>query len=247
MTSRSDEPGLSNPLTAMMVQGFENLMRSLMFCLPGKVVSFDPSTQLATVECGVQRVIGGEGRTIPLIENVPVNFPGDSHYLWHKVESGCEGLIHFSQRSVEEWILAGGPVKPSDTRMLAPSDAFFAPGFRSKPNAIPGFRNDGIGISNKDGSEYLHLKDDGTLEAKAAELDVTTTGDATVTAGGNVNVTATTSANVTAPTITLNGNVAVFGNLGVTGTLTQAGTDVGKTHTHSGVEAGPDSSGPVNP
>ncbi|HBA34840.1 MAG TPA: hypothetical protein DCZ12_11965 [Gammaproteobacteria bacterium] len=243
---RSDEPSRNNPLTTMMVQGFDNLMRSLMFCLPGKVVSFDPETQLATVECGVQRVINGEGRTIPLIENVPVQFPGDSHYLWHKVESGCEGLIHFSQRSVEEWIIAGGPVKPSDTRMLALTDAFFIPGCRSIPNAIPGFKNDGIGISKKDGSEYVHLKDDGTLEALAQVVDVEATTSATVDAP-TVTVTGATSVTVDSPAITLDGNVNVTGNLGVAGVLTQNGVDVGAGHTHSGVEAGPDESGGVVP
>lgn len=243
---KSDEPALNNPLTAMMVQGFDNLMRSLMFCLPGEVVSFSPETQLATVRCGIQRVINGEGRTIPLIQNVPVHFPGDSHYLWHSIESGCEGLIHFSQRSVEEWIQGGGPVKPSDTRMLALSDAFFVPGCRSKPNAIPDFRNDGIGISKKDGSEYVWLKGNGTLEAVAQDVDVRASGSASVEAP-TVTVTGSTAVSVISPSISLQGNVSVSGNLAVTGTLTQGGTNVGASHSHGGVESGPDSSGPVNP
>jgi len=84
-------------------------------------------------------------------------------------------------------------------------------------------------------------------------IDAIAAGDITLecvnlsaTATGTAEITATTSATITAPTITLNGNVIIGGTLaqgaggaatmsggmGVTGTLTNNGTDVGSNHTH---------------
>lgn len=227
--------GNADPLSTPLTKVFMNLMRQMMFCLPGRVVDFNPDDQTATVECGIQRVNGGEGRTLPTIDNVPVQFPGDSHYLWHAIESGCEGLIHFSQRSIDEWLDRGGPVAPADTRMLSLKDAFFVPGFRSRKNKIPGFKNSGAGISDKAGENYIWLDGEdakvvaGTLDA---EVDSAT-------------VTATSEATVTAPTITLDGNVTVTGNLAVVGALTQNGVSVGTDHEHTGGTQGDGTTGPV--
>ncbi|MHA7915993.1 Gp138 family membrane-puncturing spike protein [Alloalcanivorax xenomutans] len=213
-----------DPLSTAMVRVFGNLMRQMMFCLPGKVANFDPDNQTATVEVGIQKVgPDGTGRSFPTIDKVPVCFPGDSHYLWHAVESGCEGLIHFSQRSIDEWLDRGGPVAPADGRMLSLKDAFFVPGFRSRGNRIPGFRNSGAGISDKDGENYVWL-DGANLKAAVATAEVT----------------AVTAATVTAPLITLQGNVAITGNLAVGGAMTNDGVPVGKQHRH---DQGPDSDG----
>lgn len=236
--TEQDHTGRRNPLTRMMVDCFDDLMRQCMFCLPGRITSFDPETQLAQVECGIQRLRNGQGTTIPVIESVPVCFPGDGEfYFWHQITTGeTEGLIHFSQRAIDTWIDQGGPVAPHEARMLTEDDAFFVPGVRSRPGAIPDFKNDGAGISNYAQDTYAHLKSSGVVEVVSA-------GDTTVTAGGNATVDApqgnitTTSkgdttincenaavnanaeATVTAPTsVTVDTPAATF-----TGTVTCAG------------------------
>jgi phage baseplate assembly protein gpV len=75
-------------------------------------------------------------------------------------------------------------------------------------------------------------------------------GDVVVNANGNLVATATGSATITAPAINLNGAVTIVGGLvadsvAVSGILSQGGTSVGKAHTHSGVQVGGGTSGPV--
>jgi len=173
--AEQDHTGRRNPLTRMMVDSFDALMRQCMFCLPGKVISFDPDTQLAQVECGIQRIRNGQGYTIPVLTNVPVCFAGDGEwYFFHQITPGeTEGLIHFSQRAIDTWIDQGGPVAPHEARMLTEDDAFFVPGVRSTPGAIPDFRNDGAGISNYAQDVSVHLKSGGGIE-------IVSTGDTTI-------------------------------------------------------------------
>lgn len=225
----SRDPGRRNPLTHMLEEAFDALMRQAMFCLPGRVVAFDPATQLARVECGIQRVIDGRGATIPVIEQVPVCFPGDNGFhLFHQITDGqTEGLIHFSQRAIDTWLEQGGPVAPHETRVLSEEDAFFVPGVRSKPGAISAFKNDGVGLSNDSGSHYVHVRADGVTEVNApGNVEVVSGGDVTVTATGNADVAAAaatvvaaTNVDVEAPTINLTGVVNITGALNLTGPL----------------------------
>lgn len=256
--AKTDDPGRRNPLTYMMVEVLDEWVRQLMFTLPGRIVSFDPSTQLAQVEAGIQRVVEGRGQTIPVIEQVPVCFPGDgAYYFWHQITPGeTEGLLHFSQRAIDTWIDQGGPIPPHELRVLSEEDCFFEPGYRSRPSAIPGFKNDGAGISNYAGDQYLHLLANGTAELftpsdatvdVGGNLDATiggnettdVTGNQTATVGGTATIEASSAAVVTAPAITLNGPVQINGALTVTGDGTINGLSF-SDHTHS---QGTDSAG----
>lgn len=218
--SASDDPGRKSPLTYAFNEVINAMVRQMMFCLPGRIVAFDPSTQLAQVECGIQRLVNGQGVTIPVIENVPVHFPGDGEwYFWHQITPGeTEGLIHFSQRAIDTWIDQGGPVAPHENRMLATDDAFFVPGVRSRPNAIPGFKNDGAGVGNYAQDTYTHHKSDGTVETQASgNVEITAAADVTVNCV-NATVNATTAMTVTTPITTFNGNVLINGGITWTGT-----------------------------
>ncbi len=182
--AKTDRPSSRSPLTHMLSEVLDAWMRQAMFTLPGRVLDFNPETQLAKVEAGIERVVNGQGITIPPIENIPVCFPGDGkYYFWHQITNGeTEGLLHFNQRAIDTWIERGGPVAPHETRILSEEDCFFEPGYRSKPGAIPNFKNDGAGISNYAGDQYIHLKSNGNAEAYTPQ-------DATVDVGNNLNAT----------------------------------------------------------
>lgn len=199
---QSKTPGRHNPFTRLTREAFNSMARSMMVCLPGHVVSFDEDNQLAQVQCGIQRVREGSGVDIPIIENVPVQFSGnDAWYFWHEITEGTEGLIMFSQRASDLWVERGGIIKPHDLRMFSESDAFFIPGCRSKPGSIPSFKNEGIGMSDYTGSEFIHMKpgsidiETGTLNINA---DVNTTGELNNN-GKNVGDTHTHGGSPTAP------------------------------------------------
>ncbi len=169
---RGDEKlSRQSPFTPMLDAALDKALRQAMFCLPGRIVAFDPVTQLAQVECGIQQLSDGEFETIAVIESVPVQFSGDNGwYFWHKITPGqTTGLIHFSQRAVDTWIEQGGPVAPHELRLLSVDDGFFAPGYRTKPGAIPNFINDGIGLSNYAATTKIHLTNSGVEVSHAGE------------------------------------------------------------------------------
>lgn len=56
--------------------------------------------------------------------------------------------------------------------------------------------------------------------------------------GGLVQIMAASSVSIAAP------NISLIGNVGITGTLTDNGVDVGSDHEHSGVQSGGGTSGP---
>lgn len=209
-----------NPLTPLIRDAVNTSLRNLMVCLPGKVVSFDPDTQMAQVECGIQKRINGVFRTIPIIDSVRVQFAGDGEwYFWHQVGPGTEGLIHFSQRAVDTWNDQGGPVAPHELRMFSAEDAYFVPGIRSTPRIIPGFVNEGVGMSSYDGATRLHLTP-GRISLKASVIEM----DAE-------------SITQTASTVTVVADVATEG------ALTNNGVNVGSTHRHGNVQGGTGTSG----
>jgi hypothetical protein len=191
------------------------------------VTAFDPSTQLAQVEVGIRYFVNGEPTTLPPIESVPVCFPGDgTWYLWHQITPGeTEGLIHFSQRAIDTWIDQGGPVAPHERRILSADDAFFAPGYRSRPGAIPNFRNDGAGISDYSGSTYIHLTSGGS----EIENNVDITGDVTVT--GNYDITGDVT---TVGDYDITGVVEVEGDTTLTGALSVTGNTESATYSTGG-------------
>ena len=177
MTRESDSSRL-NPFTQMLKDAFESMMRQAYFCLPGKVLAFDSETQQAQVQCGIQLIVNGEPQTIAPISGVPVCFPGNgSFHFFHEVTAGTEGLIHFSQRAIDDWLERGGPVAPTDRRLLSVDDAFFMPGYRSKPGAIPGFINSGVGMASSDGATFVQIDgDEITAEAGGSFVTVGPTG-----------------------------------------------------------------------
>jgi len=164
----------------MLTHGVDQIMRQMMFCLPGRITAFDSETQLAQVECGIKRLIKDqEAETIPVIDNVPVRFSGDSAwFFYHQITPGeTEGLIHFSQRAIDTWLDQGGPVAPHERRMLSEEDAFFSPGYRSKPGAIPSLPTEGAGLANYDDNVSIKADDNGiTLTVGAQVLILSATG-----------------------------------------------------------------------
>lgn len=101
-----------------------------------------------------------------------------------------------------------------------------------------------------DEGDYIHFKRGGVIEAMAGARIDATAPEVLVTASTKV-VLATPvvecAANLTVGgTITAEGQISANGGLAVTGTLTNNGTNVGSTHTHSGVQSGPNNTGTPN-
>lgn len=208
-------------------------MKDIATSIPGHVIAFDPATQHAQIQIGVVRVDinGKEFNPPPLIE-VPVAFIGGGEYFQeYEINPNDEGQILFSQRCIDGWKTTGGIAQNPILRFHDYSDAVFIPGLRSQPNVIVDHANDGIRWRNKDGTHYVWLKKDGTIETTNGNFTTTVNPDGslsetngaytkTVATDGTVNIngfiinpdgSASSPVSVTAPTVTGSTSLVVDG------------------------------------
>ena len=153
---------------------FVEMMKDVGTSIPGHFLTFDPVTQLAQIQIGVQRidVNGNTFEPSPLIE-CPVAFLGGSEYfIEHQIDAGDECLIVFSQRCIDGWINTGGVAVNPIMRFHDFSDAAILPGLRSQPNKITDHQNNGIRLRNKAGDKFIWLKNDGTAAITVDTLTV---------------------------------------------------------------------------
>ena len=145
--------------------------------IPGHVTAFDPATQLAQLQIGVR---SSDGVQLPIIIECPVQFAGGSAFVVeHQIDPGDEGIVVFSQRCIDGWLETGGVAEQLIPRMHDFTDAYFIPGIRSKPNAVPIFQNNGIILRDVEGTKYIWLKGNGDIDIAAGT--VTIVGDLTAT------------------------------------------------------------------
>lgn len=118
-----------------------NAMKDLRVAVPGRVESYDSSTQTADIKPMVGDQFQEEdGSTtdisLPIISKVPVIFPGAGSFrITFPVTPGDTVLLVFSDRSIDGWLDQGGESFPSDRRRHHLSDAVAIPGLH--PNNAP--------------------------------------------------------------------------------------------------------------
>ncbi|MBF0032739.1 phage baseplate protein [Citrobacter freundii] len=219
---------------------YNNTLANVRTSLPGIIQSFDPDTVTCTVMIGVKAATpapfespeSAQSVDYPLLMDVPVVFPrGGGVTLTFPVKEGDECLVVFSSRCIDFWWQSGGIQERADKRVHDLSDAFVIPGPQSQVKKISGISTSAAQLRTDDG---------------AAFVEVATGGDITATTTGNVTINA--------PTITLNGDVTINGNLsqgmgasGGSATMlgpvnvtndVKAGGKSLATHTHGGVQTG---------
>lgn len=225
-------------LTDLIKRSFVEMMKDIGTSIPAHILSFDPSTQLAQIQIGIKRVdIDGKQFAPPPLIEAPVYFAGgDKFFIEHQIDAGDEGIVLFSQRCIDAWVNTGGIAENPILRFHDFSDCYFLPGLRSQPKAISAFQNNGIRMSNKAGSEYIWLKNDGTSEITVPTLNI----NANVNIVGNVSLL---GAFMQTGTMTVIGNITGAIVTGLTGIIWGT-TDAG-THDHNYVN--PDHASPTQP
>lgn len=214
---------------------FGELMKDVCTSIPGHVLTFDPLTQRAQVQIGILRVdVNDATFTIPPIVEVPVHFPGGDFAIEYQIDEGCEGDILFSQRCIDGWVQSGGVATNPRGRFHNMQDAMFLPGFRSQPNVLPSFQNNGVRMRNKAGTQFFWLKNDNSISMDngVARFNVLADGTTMMQNGaGSFQLMADGSFLINGLKITPDGNV-----------ITAAGINL-NTHRHSGVTPGSGTSG----
>lgn len=214
----------------------------LRVAMPGIIRSFNPDVVTAVVQpaiCSMQTDNDGNNSSYdyPLLVDVPVVFPrGGGCTLTFPVKEGDECLLVFADRCIDFWWQNGGVQEAVDPRQHDLSDAFCIPGPQSQTMKISGISTSAAQLRTDDGAAFVE-----------------------VAAGGDITATTTGGMTINAPTITLNGDVTINGNLlqgmggsggsasingpvSVKNDITAAGISL-TNHVHSGVQSGGSNTG----
>lgn len=212
----------------------------------GHIVSFNASTQRAQVQPGVQRVdIDKTTHEPPIINDVPVLFIGGNAHVEFEVNPNDEGFILFMQRNIDGWKQTGGVAVNPTARVMQMQDCVFVHGVRSLPKVIQGFENDGIRMRHN--NAHVWVKSDGTIVTKNDKVTHTSNPDGSYSvenSGGFMRLLPDGTAVINGMTIPPvgQGDASYDGTIKAREVQTNKGVKLG-THTHSGVESGPNNTG----
>lgn len=211
--------------TELLRRSFIEMMKGVCTSIPGHILTFDSATQLAQVQIGIVRVDINDAvfEVGPIIET-PVHFPGGDYCVEYQIDPGCEGDILFSQRCIDGWVQSGGIAANPIGRFHDMQDAFFLPGFRSKPNVLPDFQNNGVRLRNRAGTQFAWLKNDGSIMIENGAGHIRMAADGTVTING---ATIPVSGDViSAASVSLNNHVHVGSPSAPSGPVSNTGVPV---------------------
>lgn len=191
------------------------MIDDVLTCYPGRIVSFDPATQTATVMIASEKYISNldvdyqkVARTP--IDNIPVSFiQGDDYCITHEVKEGKGCLIWFTHRGYDHWMdgkmeagtYSNGLPKGHLMRSFNISDAFVTVGFTPSSKPIPDFNNVGIEIRNRKNRAQR-------IAIHGSTMDLLNPGGDTNVVCANFNVNATKST-FTCPNVEITGALKV--------------------------------------
>lgn len=210
-------------------------LKKLHVALPGRIVSFDPCTQTASVQPLIEQILqNDQAAPLPMLTDVPVQFPrGGAFVMTFPVTPGDECLIIFAERCIDGWFASGQSSIPLDYRLHDLSDGFALVGFSSLPRAIPDYAMDAVMMRTLDGSAYFKLDQAGHMTIRGTQLTI----QCPVVVEQLLTYQAGLSGTGSAAGTSITGNISHSG-----GELSSNGVTL-HTHQHSGVKAGGDCSG----
>lgn len=150
-------------LTEVIRTGIESALWDMCKVMPGRVESYDPSTQLANVQPLLKKLITLEDGTEasesrPVVPNVPVvQMFGGGYGVQLPITKGDTVLLVFADASLDIWKARGGEVDPIATHAHHVADAIAIPGLHAQDAKRPSVNELVIG---KDGG--LQVKIDGS-------------------------------------------------------------------------------------
>lgn len=136
--------------------------------LPGQIISYDYSTQKATIQpCLKKSYLDGTTQEMPILNNVPVIFPraGEAS-LTFPVMPRDTCLLLFIERSTDLWKSVGGVVAPNDPRKFDLSDAIAIMGLMPFSENSLSENNEDVLLTYKNSS--IRIKASGDIQIETA-------------------------------------------------------------------------------
>lgn len=150
---------------------FDGQTADLHTMMPGKIVSYDPATQSATVAPAFLRVYKATPNdpvAYPNISGVPVHqLTAGGAWVKLPVTAGDNCILVFAERALDAWIANGGQVDPVEVRRFNVNDCVAICGFNPKGEAlVPKGAATSLEIQN--GGIYMELTAAGKMTVKNA-------------------------------------------------------------------------------
>ncbi len=236
-------------LASVVKKGFEEGIKDLHTSLPGIIQTFDPATQLASIQPAIKRIfIARESEEdilipsdLPLLINVPIIYPrGGGFSLTFPVKQGDECLLVFCERSIDNWHQFGGVKDPIARRFHSLSDAVAYVGLSSLVNKVPNYNANDTELKSDNGNVIFTIREDGTSTLKSTVSVTIDTPETTMT--GNLTVNGNTKID---GTLEVDGKVTANDDLEValasilSATVTSNSKDISDTHSHAGSPTAP--------
>lgn len=238
-----------DPIEAIQ-QTVEGMLSEMNTMEPGVVVAYNPATNRATVRPAMpKRLADGSVLEAPSVYEVPVLWPVSSGggangvSMTMPIQPGDGVMIAYQQRSLDGWG-SGNDAAPDDPRRHDMSDAVALPGLRStEVSANP------TDLEIRFGQSRIRIAPDTSImaETPGGALELTTAG--AVLRWGSMRLEMGLAGAATlmsaAGTLTLNADGTasyVGGDIVTSGDVIAGGVSL-RTHVHSGVQSGSNTTG----
>ncbi len=154
---------------------FERLLATRHTVTVGVVQAYDAARQTVTVQPAIRkRFANGETASFPTLVEVPVAHYQAGGFVIHAAPvAGDPCLLLFSERSIDEWLIAGGDdVTAQDPRRFDLQDAVALLGLSPYNNPIPAAARpaSAITIATRDGATRVEVRSSGVVTITAGEV-----------------------------------------------------------------------------
>lgn len=188
MTTEAASRDAAPRLEDLVGDGVRSALLETHTALPGRIESFDPATQRATVVPELRRQArfdDGEEIEVSIapIPEVPVLFPrAGGVSITFPVAAGDKCLLVFAERDISAWLESGIEGLPPDARRHSYSDAVAILGLSPATGALDPAPST---------SELVIRSDDGatSIEVGPAGISITSDGPVSIDAGGAISIT----------------------------------------------------------
>jgi hypothetical protein len=156
-----DNKQIAKPsLNDVVKMSFMDMFANMNFHRIGKIESFNPTTQTATISIMSKKVIVDNFQStqkiidIPVLSDVPVVIGrGQNGGITMPISQGDYVLLAFCDRDISDWQINGITKEPDNTNMNDLSDAIAIPFLYSEASPISNYNNNATKIDYKENSK----------------------------------------------------------------------------------------------
>jgi len=162
-------------LATVIKAAIERRLEDVFVCLPGRIVLYDPATQMAQVQPLIKYPAPGQGTyLLPIIINVPVLFPRSSIcYFSFPLLPGDLVTLIFADKSLDKFLQLGMEVDPEDNRIHYLNDAYAFPGGYPFTLPIPDINVGKMRMGLMSGAAIANV----LIDPLTGDVDIQTTGN----------------------------------------------------------------------